>query len=47
MDDPGSARTAGALCAGCPSGSTAIAMQNLARIDIDVVNGPTLLSIPV
>jgi len=28
-------------------GSTAIAMQNLARIDIDVVNGPTLLSIPV
>ena len=28
-------------------GSTAIAMKNLARIDIDVVNGPTLLSIPV
>jgi hypothetical protein len=28
-------------------GSTGIAMTNLARIDIDVVNGPTLLSIPV
>ena len=28
-------------------GGTAIAMKNLARIDIDVVNGPTLLSIPV
>jgi Putative zinc-finger len=28
-------------------GGTAIAMKNLARVDIDVVNGPTLLSIPV
>jgi hypothetical protein len=28
-------------------GSTAIAMKNLARVDINVVNGPTLLSIPV
>jgi hypothetical protein len=28
-------------------GGTGIALKNLARIDIDVVNGPTLLSIPV
>ena len=28
-------------------GGTAIAMKNLSRVDIDVVDGPTLLSIPV